>query len=252
MIPKRLQKIKSGWVPCKPKPDLYAPDLGRPIKSYDDDIDPPRICPEETCPPRMDDNLAVPDKKLKKFIAGDCPPCQSDIPTEAPPLRRPRRLYKDYDPVRICPQPEPCKRMDDDLKVETVFLPDLGPPGCIVGDTFKPTICPKVIRLRPRVLKRDRVPCDPEPECNVDPPRLDDVCCVQVKKKNLPAFNPKYYPQDYNFDYCYEEPFDLGKVCCIPPKPKHKSVFLPEKKKKVQDMTCACEPAWGIDGEMEK
>lgn len=149
--------------------------------------------------------------------------------------------------------PEPCIRLDGDIKIKPLNLPKLAKPGCIVGKDFKPSLCPKIKRLRKRVPTLDRSPCDPAPDkCNIDPPRLDDICCFEFEKKNLPPFYPKYFPRDQDVDYCYEEPYDIGNVCCFPPEVKHKSIFLPKKKKVSKDFTCGCEAGWGIDGEMEK
>lgn len=255
ILPKTLQKIKIGIIPKVPAAPKSPLELKRPHKSYDDKIDEEWNCPDPlVCvDPRLDDTLCNKKKKLKKYKAAKCDSCTRPMPTISVPLRKLKRRFKDKDIIQACDlPPEPCFRLDGEIVIEQSVLPDM-PPALIPCEKCFPAQnpkLPKLKRLRRRVPILDRVHCDFIPQtCNIEPPRLDDICCVMPKAKNLPPFNPKMYPQpkSTDIDYCWREPFDIGKVCCFAKHRKSKSIFLPKKKiPKPEEVPCACKSADGF------
>lgn len=243
--PKKLQKIISDCVPYIPEPSYSPPKLKRPPKAYDDSkLEIKWDCPvTPLCDPctRLDSTLCPKNKKLERYIPGKCPQCVLPAPDMYPPLRKLKRLFKDRDVPRECSLAQEeevtCERMDGNIQIKRMVLPDLPPSDCKPCVPFKPTICPRIIPLKPRGPILDRTPESPVPDqCNVCPPRLDDICCVKPKAKELPRFNPRMYipTKVGGFDYCYEKPPDTGINCCRPN-------TKPKKVSKVTATKCECE-----------
>lgn len=171
--------------------------------------------PEDPCippPPRLDDNLVEKTKKsLPKLpLVDDCLQCTTGImmPTFCPKLASLKRRFDENTmlyPHEDCPVDDRQKRMDDGLKLKVHQLPKYYASQKCQSCTYIPTLNPPIGRPRRRPAKFEDKCMICEPTCNIDPPRLDDVCCYRPKVKRLPPFLPKKYdpvpdePEKVNF-----------------------------------------------------
>lgn len=106
-----------------------------------------------------------------------------------------------------------CFRLDDGKKIRKKQLPILEDSPCCPPEPPK-LYCPPLPPLIKRPIKPP-VQCTPfDDTCNIDPPRLDDLCCVKPTVHELPAFRPKYYPRKKHTE-CPEDPYSTD-ICCIP------------------------------------
>lgn len=193
-------------IPCASEPcAIVLPKLRRLRKAYDDSLFPypcePPVDPCHPPPPRLDDGLELKYKKLPRVPIGECQPCTAaDQYKMGFPLKR---LKKNYDDTQMlfytdeCLPPERMPRLDDDLVFRTHKLPKLCLSECVPCKDKAPVEAPPIPRPRRRFEDADRPPCiDLQDLCNIDPPRLDDLCCYKKKVKRLPPFTAKCFLED--------------------------------------------------------
>ncbi|CAG9761574.1 unnamed protein product [Ceutorhynchus assimilis] len=195
---KKLKHYKPQECACVQPPPLTDVKLKRLPRCEPEEVcRPVRVCPKpDRCPPRADDNLKTPPKKLPVIEGPVCPCVETPGPTIAPPIRRLDLSVPE--PVRVCKKTHPCadkERADDTWATKKKKLPKFVPGDCPCED-------------RPMVdWNLKRLVCDEEvPECEVpDPcnafPRADWGCweyeqdeCVEVDKKCLEKKRDKCAP----------------------------------------------------------
>lgn len=197
-------------VPCQKSRPKNAPKLVKPEKLYNDmEMQYPHKCSIEVnhgCPERMDDVMGfkIKAKNLPKLVDDNsCKLCQKYRPSEAPTLTRPTQLYDPTSLDRKDEEKEECihdikcpPRMDDVVgcTAEKKSLPILKIDDCKPCQKSFPINAPKLVRLKRKYDPSKMLHyCKKlvEDECELDPPRMDDVLCWKPKKKKLPSIFQK-------------------------------------------------------------
>lgn len=203
-----LLLINNKCLPCQKSRPKTAPKLVKPVKLYNDtEMKYNHPCSKEVnegCPDRMDDVLGfeIKSKTLPSIFGNvSCKPCQKHRPSEAPELGRPIQLY---DPTLLerkdkidCSKGVECSpRMDEVVgwAAKKRTLPSLLNNNCKPCRKNYPTKAPKLVRLKRKYDPNSMThTCKKivEDECELNPPRMDDVLCWKPKKKKLPSIFQK-------------------------------------------------------------